>query len=112
MSVVKQHITTIRGGSGRWLVHDRAMDGLTAAVAAVLQATADDLANSSIEPVSRTSESVQSLLDAGEPGVAYEILCDNLYEDDIPAPRQLLVQLQREAVVAGMDGGRAAVLLS
>ena len=88
------------------------MDGLTAAVAAVLQATIEDLANSSIEPVSRTPESVHSLLDAGEPGVAYEILCDNLYEDNIPAPRHLLVQLQREAVAAGMDGGRVAALLS
>jgi hypothetical protein len=93
-------------------VHDRAMDGLTTAVAAVLQATAGDLANSSIEPVSRTPESVQSLLDAGEPGVAYEILCDNLFEDHISAPRHLLVQLQREAVIAGVDGGWVAALLS
>jgi hypothetical protein len=87
------------------------MDALTAAVAAVLEATHEDLANSSIEPVSRTPESVRSLLDAGEPGVAYETLCDNLYEDHIPAPRELLVQLQREVGAAGMDAGRVDALL-
>ena len=88
------------------------MDALTAAVAALLRATQEDLVNSSIEPVSRTPESVRSLLDAGESGVAYEILCDNLYEDDIPVPRELLVRLHAEVTAAGLDAERVVVLLS
>lgn len=88
------------------------MDELTAAVASVLHATHQDLADSSIETVSRTPETVQSLLDAGESGVAYEILCDNLYEDDIPAPRDLLLRLRQEVSVAGLDASRVAALLS
>ncbi|MFC0221015.1 hypothetical protein [Nocardioides zeicaulis] len=88
------------------------MDALTSAVAAVLRATQEDLASSGIEPVSRTPESVKSLLDAGEPGVAHEILCDNPHEDEIPAPRDLLTQLQREVRAAGLDDGRVGVLLS
>jgi hypothetical protein len=78
----------------------------------VLHATRQVLATSSIEAVSRTPETVQSLLDAGESGVAYETLCDNLYEDDIPVPRELLLRLHKEVSVAGLDAGRVAALLA
>ena len=87
------------------------MDVLTAAVAAVLLATQQDLMNSPIEPVSQTPETVRSLLNAGEPAVAYEILCDNLYEDDISVPRHLLQQLQQAVGDVGVDPSRVAMLL-
>jgi hypothetical protein len=83
---------------------------LGGAVEAVVRACEEELWASSIEPVSRTPESVRSLLDAGEDVVAYEILCDNLYEDDIPVPRPLLLALSGAVSRAGVDPGRLAPL--
>lgn len=88
------------------------MDALALAVEAVLLASEQDLLTSSIEPVSRTPETVRSLLNAGEPEVAYEILCDNLYEDDISVARHLLLQLREVAIGLGADSKRLAPLLS
>ena len=81
------------------------------AVESVLRACEGDLRASSIEPVSRTPETVQSLLDAGEDEVAFEILCDNLYEDDIEVPRSLLLAMSEAAERVGASPGRIAPLL-
>lgn len=94
------------------LRHPVPVTDLGDAVEAVLRACEEELRDSSIEPVSRTPESVRSLLDAGEDVVAYEILCDNLYEDDIQVPRPLLLHLSDAAGRAGVDPGRLAPLFS
>ncbi len=49
----------------------------------VLRATESVLAGSPDEPISSTPSSVRDLLAAGEDVVAYEILCENLYEIDV-----------------------------
>lgn len=86
------------------------MTDLGDAVDAVVRACEAELRASSIAPVSRTPESVRSLLDAGEDVVAYEILCDNLYEDDVQVPRPVLVALSDAVDRAGVDPGRLAAL--
>lgn len=87
------------------------MSDLADAVDAVLRACEDELTASSVEPVSRTPETVRSLLRAGEDVIAYEVLCDNLYEDDVRVHRPLLLGLADAAKQAGVDPGRLAPLL-
>ena len=84
---------------------------LADAIAAVLRAWEGPLRASSIQPVSRTPETVQSLLDAGEAVVAFEILCDNVYESDVEVPSSLLLDLSGAAARAGADPGRIGPLL-
>jgi len=103
---------TVAGSQDTWTLYDeadwqawRARIELANAIEAVLRASESDLRASSIEPVSRTPETVRSLLDAGEEGVAYEILCDNLYEDDIAVPRPLLLDLRDCAQRVGANPG-------
>lgn len=81
------------------------------AIGAVLRACEAPLRASTIEPVSRTPETLQSLLDAGEDEVAFEVLCDNLYEDDIEVPHSLLTALSDAAKRAGASPGRIDPLL-
>ena len=86
------------------------MTDLGDAAEAVVRACEAELRASSIEPVRRTPESVRSFLDAGEDVVAYEILCDNLYEGDVQVPRRLLLALSDTVDRAGVDPGRLARL--
>jgi hypothetical protein len=87
------------------------MSDLADAISAVVRACDAQLRASTIEPVSRTPETVQSLLDAGEDGVAFEILCDNLHEDDIEVPRALLLDLGDAAQRVGSGTRRIEPLL-
>jgi hypothetical protein len=84
---------------------------LAEAVTAVLDAASGNLAASAHEPVARTPETVASLLHAGEDVVAYEVLCDNLYEDDITVPRALLVTLRDAVKQVSADPARVDALL-
>ena len=77
----------------------------------VLRATEDVLAESPYEPISSTARSVRDLLAAGEDVVAYEILCDNLYEIDARPPADLVLELRRAVVEAGGHPVRAEMLL-
>ncbi len=56
---------------------------------AVLEVCAPDLAKVPHD----TYESVSSLAKAGEWGVGLEILCDQLYEYEIPLPRALYARI-------------------
>lgn len=87
------------------------MSELADAIGVVLRACEGPLCASAIEPVSRTPDTVQSLLNAGEDMVAFEVLCDNLYEDDIEAPRSLLLDLSGAAARVGASPGRIEPLL-
>jgi len=82
------------------------------AVESVLQVTERALTESPDAPISSTPSSVRDLLAAGEDVVAYEVLCDNLYEIDIRPPAALGRELRRAAVEAGADPSRADLLLS
>lgn len=82
------------------------MDALGRGVSAVLRLSEQALLASSIEPVSRSPETVRSLLDAGEPVVAYEILCDNLYEDDIAVLSAPATEMQQAARVLMLSESR------
>lgn len=84
---------------------------LASAIEAILRARESELHASPTEPVSRTPETVRSLLDAGEDVVAYEILCDNLDEEDIDVPRSLLLDLSDSAQRVGASPGRIEPLL-
>lgn len=77
----------------------------------VLRATEEVLAASPEEPISSTPRSVRGLLDAGEDVVAYEVLCDNLYEIDARPPGHLVQSLRWAAIDAGADRSRADLLL-
>ena len=77
----------------------------------VLRATEDVLVESIHEPISSTPSSVRVLLAAGEDVVAYEILCDNLYEIDARPPVALGRELRQAALDAGADPSRADLLL-
>lgn len=81
-------------------------DGLGAAIARILDSTEASLIASEIPAVARTPESVRALLAAGEDVVAYEILCDNLYEADIAAPGRLLTDLRHAVQQSGADPRR------
>lgn len=87
------------------------MSELADAIEAVLRACEGPLRASTIEPVSQTPDTVRSLLNAGETVLAFEILCDNLYEDDIEAPGFLLLDLSGAAARAGASLGRIEPLL-
>jgi hypothetical protein len=88
------------------------MAELSVMVETVLRATEHALGASTIEPVTRTPETVRSLLRAGEDAIGYEILCENLYEDDIAVERRLLLQLRDAAQKAGADPKHVDPLLS
>lgn len=87
------------------------MTNLGAAITSLLEATESSLVASEIPAVALTPETVRGLLAAGEDGVAYEILCDNLYEADIAAARLLLTELHHAAQQSGADPSRMAPLL-
>ena len=93
------------------LGHDVSVSELGDVVAAVVAATSSGLAASQHEPVARTPETVTSLLRAGEDVVAYEVLCDNLYEDDIKVSAELLADLRSAVRRVGADPARVQTLL-
>jgi hypothetical protein len=82
------------------------------AVESMLRATERVLIESSDAPMSSTPSSVRDLLAAGEDVVAYEVLCDNLYEVDLRPPVGLGLELRRAVIEAGADPSRADLLLS
>ena len=84
---------------------------LSDAIEAVLRACDAQLRAPAIETVNRTPENVRALLGAGEDGVAFEILCENLYEDDIEVPRSLLLDLNEAAQRVGAAPGYIEPLL-
>jgi hypothetical protein len=88
-----------------------AMTTLGDIVEQVLRATEGALAESPDAPMSSTPSSVRDLLAAGEDVVAYEILCDNLYEIDARPPVDLVQELRQAVVDAGADPARADLLL-
>lgn len=88
------------------------MTTLSDTVEQVLRATEGVLAESPDEPISSTPSSVRVLLAAGEDVVAYETLCDNLYEIDARPPSDLGRELRQAAVDAGADPSRADLLLT
>ncbi len=77
----------------------------------VLRATEGVLTESEHEPISSTPSSVRDLLVAGEDVVAYETLCDNLYEIDARPPVDLGRELRQAALDVGADPSRADRLL-
>ena len=89
--------------------HPPSVTALGEVVEAVLRACEEDLLGSSIETLWTTPESVRSLLDTGEDVVAYEILCDNLYEDDIEIPPTVLLRLRDAVEQVGADTRRLAL---
>lgn len=82
------------------------------AVESVLRATEHALTQSREDPISSTPLSVRELLAAGEDVLAYEILCDNLYEIDVRPPADLGRKLRPAVVEAGADPARAELLLA
>jgi hypothetical protein len=88
-----------------------AVTTIAEAVESVLQVTESALTRSPHDPISSTPSSVRVLLAAGEDVVAYEILCDNLYEVDVRPPADLARDLRRAVVEAGADPSRADLLL-
>jgi hypothetical protein len=54
---------------------------------------------------------VRVLLAAGEDVVAYETLCDNLYEIGVRPPADLGLELRQAVLGAGADPSRADLLL-
>ncbi len=87
------------------------MNELADAIEAVLRSCGDRLAASTLETVRRTPATVRSLLAVGEDALAYEALCDNVFEDAVPVPRPLLLDLRAAAVRAGADPDRTDCLL-
>lgn len=88
------------------------MSELSSTVEAVLRAAKKQLQGSDDEVVTRTADSVTTLLAAGEDVVAYETLCANLCEDDIVVERELLSSLKVAAQRAGADVALVEILLS
>jgi hypothetical protein len=88
------------------------MTTLADTVEQVLRGTEGVLAESPDEPIPTTPSSVRVLLAAGEDVVAYETLCDNLYEVDARPPSDLGLELRQAAVDAGADPLRADLLLA
>jgi hypothetical protein len=84
---------------------------LSDAVEAVLRAASMRLQGSDFEAVARTPEQVTTLLAVGEDVIAYETLCENLYEDDIVVARGLLSSLRAAAHRAGADVALIEILL-
>jgi hypothetical protein len=87
------------------------VSGIAEAIESVLQVTEGALSRSPHDPIASTPFSVRDLLAAGEDVVAYEILCDNLYEIDVRPPADLARELRRAVVEAGADPSRADLLL-
>jgi len=85
---------------------------LSDAVEALLRAAKMRLRGSDFEAVARTPEQVTTLLAAGEDVIAYETLCENLYEDDIVVARGLLSSLRAAAQRAGADVALIEILLT
>lgn len=85
---------------------------LSNAVEAVLHAAAGRLQVSGIASVARTPETVTTLLAAGEDVVAYETLCENLYESELVVEQELLFSLRATAQRAGADVDLVEILLS
>jgi hypothetical protein len=90
--------------------HDAGIDAPGLAVHAVPRVSEQDSTASSIETVSRTPNSCGRCW-MGQPVVVYEVLCDNLHEDDIAVPRTLFLQLRDAASRSGADPERLAPLL-
>jgi hypothetical protein len=82
------------------------------AVESVLRATEHALIESPDDPISSTPSSVRELFAAGEDVVAYETLCDNLYEIAVRAPAELGRVLRQAGVAAGADPSRADLLIA
>ena len=87
------------------------MTTIAEAVANVLRATEHALTIAD-DPISSTPSSVRELLAAGEDVVAYEILCENLFEIDTRPPVDLGRELRQAVVDAGADPSRADLLLA
>lgn len=98
--------------TGCRLGHDVGVSDLSDAVEAVLRATKEHLLGSDIAPVTRTPDGVSILLAAGEDVVAYETLCENLYEDDIVVAGELLSSLRAAAQRAGADVSLVETLMN
>ena len=80
------------------------VEQILAAMEAVLTASPE-------EAISSTPSSVRVLLGAGEDVVAYEALCENLYEIDAHPPVDLVRQLRQAVVNAGADPALANLFL-
>ena len=78
----------------------------------VLRATEGVLAESPEASISSTAKAVRDLLTAGEDVVAYEILCDNLYEIDARYPEDIGRELRQAVMDAGADPSRVELLIS
>lgn len=95
--------------SGCW--HDRRMSihEATALLRSALGQVEPALAASANPIVQRTMVAVAELLDAGEPGVALEVLVSNLNEDDVGVPWTARRRLIEAARLMGMpiDGVQA-----
>jgi len=100
------------GMNGHGFRQDAGVSDLSDAVAAVLRAAQGRLQASDIAPVARTPSAVAALLAAGEDVLAYETLCENLYEDDIVVERGLLSSLRAAAQLAGANVALIEALLT
>lgn len=87
------------------------MSTLGDTVEAALRATEAVLAASRDQPIASTPSSVRVLLAAGEDVVAYEVLCENLYEIGARPAAHLCVEMRRAVVAAGADPSHADLLL-
>lgn len=88
------------------------MTTIAEAVESLLRATEHALSESPDDPISSTPWSVRVLLAAGEDVLAYETLCENLYEIDARPPADLGHELRTAVVEAGADPSLADLLLS
>ena len=48
-------------------------------------------------------ETVEELLNVGEPGVALEILCTQIYEHDIQVPPRIILGIAKIGEMIGLD---------
>jgi hypothetical protein len=87
------------------------MTRLSCAVEALLASTEQDLSRSDHAPVASTPGTVRDLLRAGEAGVAYEILCDNVHEIDVRPEASLVQELRAAVLQAGADPERVNLLV-
>jgi hypothetical protein len=74
------------------------------AVASTLRAVVIDLEGGGLS--ASDIEYVWSLLDAGEPGVALEHLCDQLFEYDVTVPARVLEQISAAGEAMGLASDR------
>ena len=92
--------------------HDGVVSTLARAVESVLRATEHALLEAPHESISSTPSSVRQLIAEGDEVVAYETLCENLYEIDVRPPAELGRALRRAVVEAGADPSLADLLLA